>query len=197
MPTSRPAKLLSFSTCPGAKLQPMIKHAAMICRNLILVVLAILYPWDCSVAEQPSERELQIKVAYLYHFSKFTEWPSVSPVFHYCVYQDADFTDLLRNSYSNETVVGASIEVNNINAQTTLDGCQLIYFPQAVSADFLKKIGKLAILSVGTQQDFTESGGIIYLFEEDQKLRFFVNNAAATNAGLKISSQLLKLSKEP
>lgn len=170
---------------------------ALLCRNLILLVSTVLCLWHSSAAKESPDRELQIKVAYLYHFTKFTEWPSVSPVFHYCVYEDADFTNLLRQSYSNKTIGEASIEVKNINTQTKLDDCQLIYFSQAAPAGFLEKIGKLAILSVGTQQDFTELGGIIYLFEEDQKLRFFVNNTAASKAGLNISSQLFKLSKEP
>ena len=166
-------------------------------RSLTLVALALLFAWNTSVAEESPERESQITVAYLYHFTKFTEWPTVSPVFHYCVYDDANFTDLLQQTYSGKTIGDASIEVKNISSQAKLDDCQLIYFPQPGPADFLKKASKYAILSVGTQKDFTELGGIIYLFEENQKIRFYVNNAAAANAGLKISSQLQRLSKEP
>jgi len=169
----------------------------MIGRNLILVVLAVLCSWNVGVAEEASARELQVKVAYLYHFTKFAEWPVATPVFHYCVYQNADFADLLRQAYSNKTIGEASIEVQNINAQTPLDGCQLIYFSQAVSTGFLEKIHKLAILSVGVQEDFPKIGGIIYLFEEDQKMHFYINNTAAVEAGLKISSQLLTLSRKP
>lgn len=166
-------------------------------RRLILVVLASLCSWNISVAEESSVRELQIKVAYLYHFTKFIEWPLVIPIFHYCVYQNADFADLLRQTYSNKTIGEARIEVQNINAQTKLDDCQLIYFSQAAPADFLEKVSKQAILSVGSQENFTKLGGIIHLFEEDQKMHFHVNNAAAIAAGLKISSQLLNLSREP
>lgn len=197
MPSSRPTKLPGLFSYRDANCQPIIKHATLICRNLILIVLTVLCPWNCSVAEELSERELQIKVAYLYHFTKFIEWPSASPVFHYCVYEDADFTNLLQKSYSNKTIGEASIEVKNVSAKTKLDDCQVIYFPHAVSADLLEKISKFPILSIGTQQDFTELGGIIYLFEDDQKLSFFVKNTLATNVGLKINSQLLKLSKEP
>lgn len=167
-------------------------------RRLILVTLALLFAWNTtSVAEEPPERASQIIAAYLYHFTKFTEWPTVSPVFHYCVYEDANFADLLQQTYSGKTIGEASIDVKNISSQAKLDDCQLIYFPQPGPADFLRKASQYAILSVGNQKDFTELGGIIYLFEENQKIRFYVNNAAAVNAGLKISSQLLRLSKEP
>lgn len=160
-------------------------------------MLALLSASDISVAEEAPVQESQITVAYLYHFTKFTEWPTVSPIFHYCVYEDANFADLLRQTYSGKTIGQASIAVKNISSQADLDNCQLIYFSQPGPADFLKKVSRHAILSVGIQKDFTELDGIIYLFEENQKIRFYVNNVAAANAGLKISSQLLRLSKEP
>jgi hypothetical protein len=152
---------------------------------------------NVAAAEEPSDRELQLEAAYLFHFTQFTEWPSISPVFHYCVYEDASFTELLQKIYNGKTIGEAQIDVKSINAQTQLDDCHLVYFPKTVPSDFLEKTHKYAILSVGMQKDFSKSGGIIYLFEEDQKLRFYIDNKAATDVGLKISSQLLKLSKEP
>lgn len=165
--------------------------------SLILFALTLLSVCNSGVAEETLERESQITAAYLYHFTKFTKWPTVSPVFGYCVYDDAHFTHLLQQTYNGKTIGDADIDVKNINSQSKLDDCQLIYFPAPGPADFLKKISKYPILSVGSQKDFIELGGIIYLFEEEQKIRFYVNNDAATNAGLKISSQLLRLSKEP
>lgn len=153
--------------------------------------------WHSVVAEESENRESQIATAYLYHFTKFTEWPTVLSVFHYCVYDDANFTDLLRTTYKGKNIGEAAIEVKNINSQTKLEDCQLIYFPNNSPADFLRKVSEHAILSVGIQKDFIENNGVIYLFVEDQKLRFYINNNVAINAGLKISSQLLKLSKEP
>lgn len=166
-------------------------------RRLILIAWAFLSAWNTSIADELPERGAQITVAYLYHFTKFTEWPTVTPTFHYCVYEDANFADLLRQTYKGKTIGEASIVVKNINSQSKLDDCQLIYFSQPGPADFLKKASNYAILSVGNQKDFIELGGIIYLFEENQKIRFYINNAAAANAGLKINSQLLRLSKEP
>ncbi len=163
----------------------------------LLLVLAALCVWNVTVAEESSERELQIEAAYLFHFTQFTEWPTPPTLIHYCVYDDPNFTDLLQKTYNNKTIGGVQLDVKNINAQTPLDECQIIYFPKTVQTDFLEKLQKHAILTVGQQKDFSKSGGIIYLFEENQKLRFYINNAVATDAGLKISSQLLKLSKEP
>lgn len=181
----------------AANCLPTFNYAALLCRQLIFVVLAVFCITKPSVAEDLSARESQIRTAYLYHFAKFTEWPSAPSVFHYCVYEDTDFARLLQQSYLDKTIGKASIEVKNINSQSKPDDCQIIYFAQAAPPALLNAIKKQAILSIGTQKDFTELGGIIYLFEDEQKLRFYVNNAAATDAGLKINSQLLQLSKEP
>ncbi|TRW94897.1 YfiR family protein [Candidatus Methylobacter oryzae] len=193
---SRQAAQLSFILLRFAIDLNINYRLVMRCR-LILVVWALLFASNSSIASQPSERESQITAAYLYHFTKFTEWPAVATTFHYCVYDDVGFTDLLRQTYQSKTIGEASIEVKNISTQSKLDDCQLIYFPGPGPADFLKKASNFPILSVGIQKDFIELGGIIYLFEENQKLRFYINNAAAANSGLKINSQLLRLSKEP
>ncbi|MGZ4955235.1 MAG: YfiR family protein [Methylobacter sp.] len=199
MSSNRPTVfiLLCLAIDLSANFQSEIRLASVMRRSLILFALALSSVWNTSVAEEQPERESQITVAYLYHFTKFTEWPTVSAVFHYCVYDNVNFTNLLQQTYSGRTIGDASIDVKNINSQSKLEDCQLIYFPEPGPADFLKKVSQYPILSVGSQKDFTELGGVIYLFEEDQKIRFYVNNAAATNAGLKISSQLLRLSKEP
>jgi hypothetical protein len=86
--------------------------------------------------------------------------------------------------------------VQNITDKSNIDNCQLIYFPNKISSDLLTQMRKKPILSVGAQKNVLEQG-IIYLFEDEQKIRFFINNAAALVSGLKISSQLLSLSKEP
>lgn len=190
----RLAALLSLIAFLCTHCRLLLKRMLTAWRHLIFGVL-VLFTWNTGAAE-PSEREQQITAAYLYHFIQFTEWPEKPVVFRYCVYENADFADLLRKTYSDKTIGDASIEVSNINEQK-LDDCHLIYFSQPVSTGFLQKISKYAILSVGSQKNFTASGGIIYLFEQDQKLRFYINNTAATTTGLKISSQLLKLSREP
>ncbi|MFU8789911.1 MAG: YfiR family protein, partial [Methylobacter sp.] len=176
-------------------IQALMKHIGAIWRHLILGVLALCV-CNAAVAE-PSERELQITAAYLYHFIQFTEWPEKPSVFHYCVYDNEGFANLLRKIYSDKTVGDASIDVNNINDNASPDACHLIYFSQTAPAVFLQKISQYAVLSVGSQKNFIELGGIIYLFEADQKLRFYINNTAAKDTGLTISSQLLKLSREP
>jgi hypothetical protein len=165
-------------------------------RTLILFFGISFYVAPTFAADESTERENKIKIAYLFHFSQFTEWAVKPPVFNYCIYEDAPFSELLKNAYVGKTLGDSRIDVQNITEKSNIDNCQLIYFSNKISADLLTQMRKKPILSVGAQKNILEQG-IIYLFEDEQKIRFFINNAAALVSGLKISSQLLSLSKEP
>ncbi len=52
-----------------------------------------------------------------------------------------------------------------------------------------------AALSVGEHDGFALRGGVINFYSEDKKLRFEINPKAADEAGLRISSRLLRLAK--
>lgn len=156
------------------------------------MLLALLgWSHNCH-ADETSKRQMLISASFLYHFSQFTRWPTPQAVIHYCVFDDPDFAGISQLAYQDKT----GIEVININSESNINACQLIYFSKNPAPEFLKKISKLAILSVGAEQGFTELGGIIYLYENDSKLRFYINNTAAIKVGLKLGAQLLQLSKE-
>lgn len=166
----------------------------IVCRLLLLVAILFFATPICS--EIDSERENKIKIAYLFRFSQFTEWAIKPAIFNYCIYDEAHFSELLEQAYAGKTLAGLRISVQNITENSNVDNCQLIYFPNKLSTNLLTQIRKKPILSIGAQKNILEQG-IIYLFEDDQKVRFFINNTFALASGLKISSQLLLLSKEP
>lgn len=149
-----------------------------------------------AVADDVQERAEKIKIAYLFHFSQFTEWTPKPPVFTYCVYEDVHFSERLQQAYAGKMQGILQIAVQTVNAQSNFDNCQLVYFPAKTPAEILSQLKRKPILTVGEQKNVLEQG-IIYLFEDNQKIRFFINNSAAANVGLKINSQLLSLSKEP
>lgn len=149
-----------------------------------------------ALADDAQERAEKIKIAYLFHFSQFTEWAAKPVVFNYCVYEDVNFSEHLQQAYIGKTLGSLPIAVQTVTAQSNFDNCQLVYFSGKAPSEILLQLRKKPILTVGEQKNVFEQG-IIYLFEDNQKIRFFINNLAATNAGLKINSQLLSLSKEP
>lgn len=165
-------------------------------RMLVLLVGISFCATPTFADDESSERENKIKIAYLFHFGQFTEWAVKSPTFNYCVYDDNHFSQLLKLAYSGKKLRDSQIEVANITEKSNVENCQLVYFPNAISTDLLTRIRKKPILSVGSQKNILEQG-IIYLFEDEQKIHFYINNNNALESSLKISSQLLVLSKEP
>jgi len=75
------------------------------------------------------------------------------------------------------------------------EDCHVLFFSSKDRAFIQEKLDMLKnqnILTVGETEGFIEMGGMINFFEEEQHLRFTVNQCAAAAAGLKLSSQLLK-----
>jgi hypothetical protein len=164
--------------------------------RLLILFACILFFGKPAFADEETERENKIKIAYLFHFSQFTEWTTKPSTFNFCIYDDISFSSLLKQAYVGKKLGDIPVNVQNITEKSNVDNCQLIYFPNLVSTELLSHLNKKPILSIGSQKNFVEQG-IIYLFEEEQKVRFFINNSVAIASGLKISSQLLSLSKEP
>jgi hypothetical protein len=57
----------------------------------------------------------------------------------------------------------------------------------------LQTSGTSLVLTVGESERFAELDGMVNFIVVDEKVRFEVNLAAATNHGVKISAQLVKL----
>lgn len=167
----------------------------------VIFALVLLVRISClgsafAIADDMQERAEKIKIAYLFHFSQFVEWTPKPSVFTYCVYEDEHFSERLQQAYAGKMLGVSQIAVQNVTAQSNFDNCQLVYFPAKIPTEILLRLKQKPILTVGEQKSFLTQG-IIYLFEDEQKIRFCINNSAAVNVGLKINSQLLSLSKEP
>ena len=75
-------------------------------------------------------------------------------------------------------------------------GCNILFVSRSEPASVGEIVGALAgspVLLVGEQDRFARKGGMINFIEVDKKVRFEINESDAKRAGLKISSQLLKL----
>ena len=59
----------------------------------------------------------------------------------------------------------------------------------------LSGLGEASVLTVSDMEHFTERGGMISLRLVGQKVRFDINLDATERAGLKLSSQLLRLAR--
>ncbi len=144
--------------------------------------------------------EYAVKAAYLYNFAKFVEWPPETfatddAPLRICVAGDNPFGDALA-SLSGKKVASHPVEVRVIPATANFNPCHIVFISRSEQGRFkalLTKLHHLPILTVSDIGDFAKADGIIGLIEADQRIRFNINLPVARQAGLKLSSQLLKL----
>lgn len=162
--------------------------------RIIAVLSSTLLCASGSYAES-SVMETKIKAAYLYNFTKFVTWPeSQDKPLTICIAGDTDLARMLENA------VGKSNErlIINTSIRNGTGECNLLYLSEGDTRfdTLLGGAGGKNILTVSDAKKFDERGGIVTLFDENGKIRFNINSAAARKTNLKISSKLMELSRE-
>jgi hypothetical protein len=144
--------------------------------------------------------EYQVKAAFLLNFGKFVEWPDAAfsddGRLHICVLGEDPFGETLDATLKGRTVGNRQVTPRRIGGPAAADSCQIVFVSRSerdhVRA-ILQALSGDPVLLVGEVDRFAREGGMINFIEVDQKIRFEINEVAAREAGLKISSQLLKL----
>ena len=152
-----------------------------------------------SHADDTQASEYRIKAAFLYNFSRFTNWPdettSDSAGFNLCVIGNNPFGDAL-DSLAGKTVRNRSLVIHASDQVEIEKSCHLVFIgttePVQTTA-ILAPLMHRPVLTVSDSEGFTEQGGIIELKLVERKVRFEINIDAAERAGLVISSKLLNL----
>ena len=97
---------------------------------------------------------------------------------------------------TSKTFNGKRIAIRQLASPGDAAGCQIVFISDAEKANLsqlLPQLQRLPVLTVGESEGFAETGGMINLSSDKNKVRLEINPDAAQKAGLTISSQLLKL----
>lgn len=140
------------------------------------------------------------KAAFLVNFARFTEWPSAAfrsetEPLAFCIVGTDPFGSAL-DAVEKKSVKGRELHVDRKVSPDALGKCHVAFISRSQRAqlrDVLKTVESRAVLTVSDIDDFARQGGIIGLRTDGGKIRFEINVKAADRAGLKLSSQLLKL----
>jgi hypothetical protein len=169
----------------------------------VVVMAGFLLSAQMTIADTETETDLEyrVKAAFLLNFCQFVFWPdrlpgekTDEPLF-LCVIGENPFKSNLE-TIAGKRVRGRPLVVKFASSVDTIGLCHLLFVgksnPKELAA-ILEKVKTKPILTVGEMEDFARQGGMISFVEIDNKIRFEVNPKSAESAGLKISSQLLKL----
>ena len=147
--------------------------------------------------------EYPVKLAFLYNFTKFIEWPPGSyrdpgAPLAICIVGRDPFGADIEGDLRTRIVGTHPVELLTLKTTDSLTACHMVFVP-VTEEDQANKIVKdlkgSSTLTVGETEGFAELGGIINLTVAGNKVHFEVNQLAAQRAGLKISSKLLSLAK--
>jgi hypothetical protein len=168
--------------------------------------IAVLAGWAISghpvlYAQSAKPTEYHVKAAYLANFVKFTEWPSRegesgAEAFHICVLGQDPFGPVLDAALTGETADGKPMAAKRVASVRDAGGCRVVFISSSEDAQLktiLTALNNSSVLTVGDTPEFVRRGGMIEFVLEGNRVRFEVNLPAARNAGLSLSSQLLKV----
>jgi hypothetical protein len=166
---------------------------------LLIWISLVLLPMQ---AQPVSPSEYQVKAAFLYNFAKFVEWPAEvfqdNKPFVIGIVGHDPFGGLIDEAVSGKTVRDRKITVNRYSKIEDAANSHILFVAGSEGeevARILKRLGKAPVLTVSDIERFAEEGGMIQLVTDQNRVRFAVNVAAVDRAGLKPSSQLLKLAQ--
>ncbi len=167
----------------------------------VVVSSALTGGTTIAYADWRSQREYQIKAAFLYNFTKFVEWPAdrfanESSSIMLCVIGKDPFGAALEDTVTGKTVKGRNIDVRRIDNVDGIDACHLLFVglsePERLRQIVARSHGA-NVLTVGDMDDFVEFGGVIGLIKIKNKRQFEINLISANRAGLKLDLKLLTL----
>jgi hypothetical protein len=171
----------------------------------VLLLLAFFgtYGLTPAFAEPHSDQEYQVKAAYIFNFANYVEWPREafqgdSSSLVICVLGKEPFANIL-NSISGKNVQGKKIVVRQAMQIEDVKECHILYIIASDKRNLgyvLKTLKGRHVLTVGDQDRFCQTGGMINLVTMKNKIGFEINSSAAKRAGINISSQLLKLASD-
>lgn len=110
------------------------------------------------------------------------------------------FHEDLERTLRNKSIDGHPLVVKEFRLPGDVTNCHILFISNSVKAQLPQILAGLkenSVLTLGEMDHFTESGGMINFVVEGTKIRFQINNDAATRAGLKVSSKLLALALRP
>ena len=164
-----------------------------------------------SMAEGASN-EAALRVAFVYKFIKFIEWPnqSTTTTLKLCALgADGDAKEALqplngqpvnKQVIDGNVVVKQTIEIVYLDDAAAvgqnLKSCQMLYRPAHSLPVAIPHPLPVGVLMVADDPQPAEADmGIALARSDDGRIEFSISVAAANHAGVSISSQLLKLAK--
>jgi hypothetical protein len=173
------------------------------CSNLVRwLLLGLSLSCASSLRAQEADIAYQIKASYIYNFLQFVRFPPAALLsdgsLNVCILGEDRFGNALDAIDGSSTPQG-QVKVKRLgrySTDSTFASCHVLYLIDSerpgVSA-ILGKINQTQVLTIGEFSPFIRHGGLIELFEQNDVIRFRINEGLLSKTDFKIDAQLIQL----
>jgi hypothetical protein len=169
------------------------------------VAVALVLGCSRTSARAAALSELEVKAAFLYHFTQYVQWPTEgSPngvgaaPFVVAVWQADPFREVATRMLAGKSAQSRPLQVVRISEPSEGAEAKVLFLgstePGGLTAA-LRAVEGTAVLTVGDAPGFAELGGMIGFRIVDDRVRFDINLEQASRRGFRISSEVVKLAR--
>jgi len=161
-------------------------------RLLAALSIVILFI-STSFAVEAQDIEYKVKALYIIRLAAFITWPEnpENETFKICI-ESSDPVSIQLKQSSISVVKGRKLEIIDLTSDLSISQCNFLYLSQG---KINSAITKTPIVTVSSQAGFAKQGGMIEFYIENTKVRMKANLQSANDAGIKLSSKLIRLLK--
>jgi len=165
----------------------------------LVLALALIAPGAGAV---PVTASLDAATAaYVYNLIKFTRWPEAITeglaAWRVCIRTGPALARQLEE-LAGRTAQGRPLEIVRLAPGAPPGPCQVLVLQDLTAAELralLRRARRLPLLTVTTDRETPTSGQVVRLYLEGRRIRFDIDLAAASRAGLGLSAKLLGLAQ--
>jgi len=165
---------------------------------LVLFWTTLLYacftPKVLADEDEMTTSMAEIKAVYLIHLSEFTFWSEEkmrTPFFSICISAESELKQPLEE-IQGRYVKNKPLKIQLISTASHPNQCHILYV-DIFNKTFFEQQKTTPILTISSEANFLQDGGIIQYYTDNDKVKMRVNLKAMTKAKLSISSKLLRL----
>jgi len=167
---------------------------------LFLLAIAITFQVSWALPVYADNFKSKAKAVMVYKFFQYVTWPQTNS---FSASNEACFCYRGKNSFlpiltyiKNKKKSGPQFTIKEVSSFDNIDSCHLLFISDLDDStlSFLRRT-PLPILTVSDEMSFFENGGMISLYFEEDRLQLEVNKTRLSEAGLNISSKLLRIAK--
>lgn len=168
-------------------------------QRIVIFFSLLLASLNSVEAGPPTVNDKDMKSALIYHFALFTAWPeSKEATFKICAFEE-DQDNINPDIFAKQQVNGKRMQFEVMHSIEQLKSCQVLFIEDSKRLQERRVAEQLLstpILSIADTTMRSDKEAIIKIQLEDKKYRFTIDNEAAKQHHLNLSSRLLRLASK-